>query len=44
MNLKLEEVQDENFKSFDIPDYKKVRVIVDTDAACEAYFRLRRDR
>ena len=21
---------------FDIPDYKKIRVIVDTDAACEA--------
>ncbi len=21
---------------FDIPDYKKVRVIIDTDAACEA--------
>ena len=21
---------------FDVPDYKKVRVIIDTDAACEA--------
>ena len=21
---------------FDVPDYKKIRVIVDTDAACEA--------
>ncbi len=25
-----------NLKLFDIPEYKKVRVIVDTDAACEA--------
>lgn len=24
---------------FDIPDYKKIRVIVDTDAACEADMR-----
>ncbi len=21
---------------FDVPDYKKIRVIIDTDAACEA--------
>lgn len=25
-----------NKLSFDIPDYKKIRVIIDTDAACEA--------
>ena len=25
-----------NRLSFDVPDYKKIRVIIDTDAACEA--------